>query len=51
MVVLAISKLMRPSNLERKKPMIDKFSDMRICTVFHQINLGELVTRCWIVRI
>ena len=35
MVVLAVSRLMWSSNLERKRPMINKFSNIRICTVFH----------------
>ena len=34
MIVLAVSKLMQPSNLECWSPTIDKFGDMHTCTVF-----------------
>ena len=39
-----------PSNLERKRPMIDEFCGMHIGTVFHSTSLGELVARCLVVH-
>ena len=50
MVVLALSKLIPFFNLERMRPMIDKFCDMNICTVFHETNLDELAALCLAVR-
>ena len=43
MVALAVSRLMRPSNLGRKSTMIDNFCDMQNLT--DQTNVFGLVTR------